>query len=59
MTKALDKHTYQDDLEAEVQAAKDIGVNATPTFLINGEEVQGARPAEFFKQAIDSALAAK
>ncbi|HEY5928666.1 MAG TPA: sigma-70 family RNA polymerase sigma factor [Kofleriaceae bacterium] len=58
LTKALDQHTYQSELEAEVAAATEIGVNAVPTFLINGEEVQGARPAESFRTAIESALAA-
>jgi len=58
LTKALDQHSYQSALEAEMDAAKEIGVQATPTFLINGEEVRGAVPAEQFKAAIDQALAA-
>lgn len=58
MTRALDEHQYQGALAQEMDAAKEIGVQATPTFLINGEEVQGARPADAFKAAIDEALAA-
>jgi RNA polymerase sigma factor (sigma-70 family) len=57
LTKALDLHTYQGALEAEVKAATDIGIRATPTFLINGQEIRGAWPAEMFKSAIDEALA--
>jgi RNA polymerase sigma factor (sigma-70 family) len=56
--KALDQHTYAKALEDEVDAAKEIGVQATPTFLVNGQEVRGAVPAESFRQAIDEALAA-
>lgn len=58
MAKALDQHTYQKALESEMDAAKEIGVQATPTFLINGEEVRGAMPAKAFRKAIDEALAA-
>lgn len=58
MTKALDQHTYQKALETEMDAAKEIGVQATPTFLINGEEIRGAMPAEAFRKVIDEALAA-
>ena len=58
LTKALDRHTFQDDLEAEIKAATDIGVRATPTFLINGQEIRGWRPTEVMKVAIDEALAA-
>jgi RNA polymerase sigma factor (sigma-70 family) len=55
---ALDHHTFNDDLTKEVGAAKEIGVRATPEFLINGEDVTGARPIEYFRAAIDAALAA-
>jgi RNA polymerase sigma factor (sigma-70 family) len=56
--KALDQHTYAKALEDEMDAAKEIGVQATPTFLVNGQEVRGAVPAEAFRQVIDEALAA-
>ncbi|HEY5948071.1 MAG TPA: sigma-70 family RNA polymerase sigma factor [Kofleriaceae bacterium] len=58
LAKALDQHTYGNALEAEIKSATDIGVNATPTFLINGQEVRGAVPAEALRAAIDEALAA-
>jgi RNA polymerase sigma factor (sigma-70 family) len=57
MADALDKHTYADDLAKEVSAAKEVGVRATPQFLINGKEFTGARPVEAFRAAIDEALA--
>lgn len=56
--KALDQHSYAKALEDEMDAAQEIGVRATPTFLINGQEVRGAVPAESFRQAIEEALAA-
>jgi protein-disulfide isomerase len=55
---ALDRHTYAEALAKEMAAAKEIGVNATPEFLINGEDVQGLRPIEAFRASIDAALAA-
>lgn len=55
---ALDKHTYAPALETEVSAAKEIGVSATPEFLINGKDFTGARPIEQFRAEIDAALAA-
>lgn len=55
---ALDKHTYAPALETEVSAAKEIGVTATPEFLINGKDFTGARPIEQFRAEIDAALAA-
>jgi RNA polymerase sigma factor (sigma-70 family) len=57
MAQDLDKHTYADDLEKEVAAAKEAGVRATPQFLINGKQFTGARPVEAFRAAIDEALA--
>ncbi|HEU4614288.1 MAG TPA: thioredoxin domain-containing protein, partial [Kofleriaceae bacterium] len=58
LTTALDQHTYAGALETEVKAATDVGIKATPTFLINGREVRGAVPANIFRDAIDQALAA-
>jgi protein-disulfide isomerase len=55
---ALDHHTFAPALEDEVSAAKEIGVTATPEFLINGQDFTGARPIEDFRAAVDAALAA-
>ena len=59
LAKALDHRTYESALETEMKAAQEVGVHATPTFLINGREVRGLRPAAQFRAAIDEALAAK
>ena len=39
--------------------ARGKGVNATPTFFINGKKIEGAVPYEQFKAAVDAAIAAK
>jgi RNA polymerase sigma factor (sigma-70 family) len=54
---ALDNHTYKPDLKKEVDAAVEVGVKATPEFLINGKDFTGARPIEDFRAQIDAALA--
>ncbi len=59
LERALDQRTYESALETEMKAAQEIGVYATPTFLINGREVRGSRPAPYFRAAIDEALGAK
>ncbi|EJW12985.1 Periplasmic thiol:disulfide interchange protein DsbA [Rhodovulum sp. PH10] len=40
------------------RAAKEFGVNSTPTFFINGERIVGALPAEEFTKIIDKHLQA-
>jgi RNA polymerase sigma factor (sigma-70 family) len=57
-TTALDQHTYAQALATEIDAGKQIGVTATPEFLINGHDYRGAQPIEAFRAAIDAALAA-
>jgi protein-disulfide isomerase len=54
---ALDNHTFKADLKKEVDAAVEVGVKATPEFLINGKDFTGARPIEDFRAQIDAALA--
>lgn len=52
---ASDRH------DAAINAARDsgqrIGVNATPTFLINGRMINGALPIEEFQRVLDEELA--
>ncbi len=55
-TAALDKHEYAPAVKADQEAGKDIGVDATPTFLINGRKFIGARSIEQFRATIDQAL---
>ena len=54
--RALDTRAYAAALAAEQQAAKDIDVSATPSFLINGKHFVGARPAADLRAEIAAAL---
>ncbi|MBL9016031.1 MAG: sigma-70 family RNA polymerase sigma factor [Myxococcales bacterium] len=54
--RALDTHAYAAALAADQQAAKDIDVSGTPSFLINGKHFVGARPAADLRAEIAAAL---
>lgn len=53
----LSSRTHQLDVTKAMQAAARRGVNATPTFFINGVRFEGNQPYENFQQAIEQALA--
>jgi protein-disulfide isomerase len=42
-------------LDIRTTADQQYGVNSTPTFFINGEVIQGNRPLQEFRQAIEQA----
>jgi protein-disulfide isomerase len=48
---------YQDEVDADLQAAMKVGVRSTPTFYINGIPMIGAQPFAAFKDVIDRELA--
>jgi RNA polymerase sigma factor (sigma-70 family) len=54
---ALDNHTYKAAVDADIASAKDIEINATPSFVINGRRMIGNLPVEQFRTIIDDALA--
>ena len=54
---ALDKHTFADAVAADEKVGREIHINATPVFLVNGTKVVGALPIEHMRAAIDQALA--
>jgi RNA polymerase sigma factor (sigma-70 family) len=54
---ALAGRAYRDEVEAEQAAGKEVGVEGTPCFFINGKKFVGAQPIERFRQAIDAELA--
>jgi len=45
--------------EQAVDAKQKFGIDSTPTFIIDGEKIEGARPFEDFRDAIEKALAKK
>jgi len=53
----LGSRKYKDEVEREVREATQVGVDRTPTFLINGKMVTGGLAFERFKELIDQELA--
>ncbi len=49
--------SLRQQVEREQRAAKALGAEGTPGFLINGQLLEGAMPYENFKEAVDGALA--
>jgi protein-disulfide isomerase len=52
----LDVGKYTDIIAQQVQLARQLGVQSTPSFLINGTPIVGAQPFENFKEVIDPML---
>ena len=55
-TKELDSGKYKAQVDADMAAGKSVGVQGTPTFLINGKKFVGAQPLSAFKREIDAAM---
>ena len=51
--------TYAFAVQESVALGRELGVDGTPTFFINGREIPGAAPYEVFAQMIDAELAEK
>ncbi|HTR49269.1 MAG TPA: sigma-70 family RNA polymerase sigma factor [Kofleriaceae bacterium] len=56
-THALDTHAFAKQVDEDISSGKDVGVQGTPAFLINGRELPGAQPIEAFRKLVDQALA--
>jgi len=52
----LEGGKYTQYVQSQVNIGRQIGVQSTPTFLINGQAVIGAQPFEAFQQAIENSL---
>jgi protein-disulfide isomerase len=53
----VEERRFKDKVEADLQAAREVGITGTPAFVVNGVLLSGAQPAEEFYQVIDAALA--
>ena len=53
----FDERRFKDKVEADLQAAREVGISGTPAFVVNGVLLSGAQPPEEFYQVIDAALA--
>ena len=51
-----DENSHNELLSLQVDAQNIFGVESTPTFLINGEKVQGNRPTSEFIKIINKKL---
>jgi len=47
---------YQDQIQQDYQAGVSHGINSTPSFIINGKLVTGAKPFSDFQTEIEAAL---
>lgn len=52
----LDSGKYTELVQSQTNIARQIGVQSTPSFIVNGKAIIGAQPFEAFQQAIDSLL---
>lgn len=52
----LDSGKYKDDVSQQGEFARQLGVQSTPSFLVNGTPMVGAQPFETFQQLIDQLL---
>ncbi len=53
---ALDSHSGKKKIEADLAIAKQVGVQGTPNFYVDGRNIQGAQPYEEFKKIIDDEI---
>jgi Predicted dithiol-disulfide isomerase involved in polyketide biosynthesis len=54
--RCLDERRFASEIDQDIQQAQALGINSTPTFLINGRIVIGATSIEEFRSIIDQAL---
>jgi protein-disulfide isomerase len=54
---ALDSHSGKARVDADLALGRQIGVQGTPNFYIDGRNIVGAQPFEEFKKVIDDELA--
>jgi len=56
LRKALEKHTYAADVAADMATARELELNGTPAFVINGQRVVGNQPAEEMRALVAKSL---
>ena len=56
-TAAIDNGKNAAKIDADIKLAESMDLYNTPTFYINGRQVIGERPFDFFKKIIDEELA--
>jgi protein-disulfide isomerase len=52
----VDSHKFKAQVDADLKAGEEAGVNGTPAFFVNGRMINGAQPFDVFKKVIDEEL---
>jgi protein-disulfide isomerase len=52
----LDSGKYTELVQQDKEMAQQMGIQSTPTFLVNGIRVIGAQPFESFQQVVEAIL---
>jgi protein-disulfide isomerase len=55
-TQCVTQHQMRALIQADIDRATQSGVNSTPSFLIGGKMIEGAKPTDVFRSAIDEEL---
>jgi protein-disulfide isomerase len=55
-TDSIDNGEHAADIDRDLELAKSMDLYNTPTFYINGRQVIGERPFEYFRKIIDDEL---
>lgn len=55
-TRCVTQDAMRDLIQADIDRATQSGVNSTPTFIIGTQMIEGAKPTDVFRSAIDAAL---
>lgn len=55
----IDSNKYKAQVADDTEVFQTVGVQSTPTFLVNGKAIQGALPFDQFAQIIESEKAKK
>lgn len=56
-TQAIDSGKFNAEIDRDIKLAESLDLYNTPTFYINGRQVIGERPFDYFKKIIDEELA--
>ncbi len=54
--RCLDERRYAADVEADIQQAGALGVDSTPTLIVNGRAIVGPPTVEEFRAIVGAAL---
>lgn len=55
-TESIDSGRHVENIDGDVKLAESIDLYNTPTFYINGRQVVGERPFDYFRKIIDEEL---